>query len=89
MTFTVYDKTIQISDPVCNLYKTFVGFPLNDRNLRRLTDIYMEEFHLSPETLTGKELETIATEMICDEICANMGESVEDAQKFLEQKGYL
>lgn len=89
MTINIYGKSIEVSESVCSLYTKFVGMPLDEDNLTRLAAIYLEEFHLSIEDISAQELATIVTEMMCDEICANMGEAVENAKAFLEAKGYL
>ena len=89
MTIIIYGKSIELSENVCSLYKKFVGMPLDEDNLTRLAAIYLEEFRLTAEDTSSQELAAIITEMMCDEICANMGEAVENAKAFLETKGYL
>lgn len=89
MTAIIYGKPIEVSENVCSLYKKFVGMPLDEDNLTRLVAIYLEEFRLPAEGISNQELAAIVTEMMCDEICANMGEAVENAKAFLEAKGYL
>lgn len=89
MMITIYGKSIEASENVCSLYKKFVGMPLDEDNLTKLTAIYLEEFRLTAEDISSQELAAIVTEMMCDEICANMGELVENAKAFLEAKGYL